>query len=100
VFEALDHAVLRTDRAAMADGTLAADEVITVGFATGGAGLAVINCPVLEGAGGRQVAMADADVIWFSWPAFSVSCGVVRWAARPSLPRQKNRACPARANIL
>ncbi|WP_321378998.1 hypothetical protein, partial [Rhizobium sp.] len=55
------HAVLRTDRAAMADGTLAADEVMTVGFATGGTVPAVIRYPVLEGAGGRQVAMADAE---------------------------------------
>lgn len=54
---------MRTDRAAMADGTLAADAVITVGVATGGTALAVIKRPVLEGAGGRQVAMADADVI-------------------------------------
>lgn len=50
----------------MADGTLAADDVITVGFATGGTALAVMICPVLEGAGGRQVAMADADIIRFS----------------------------------
>jgi hypothetical protein len=50
----------------MAEGMLAADEVMTVGLATCGTVPAVIKYPVLEGAGGRQVAMADADVIKFS----------------------------------
>ncbi|WP_234642520.1 hypothetical protein [Allorhizobium ampelinum] len=50
----------------MVDGTLAADEVTTVGFAMGGAGFAAIKYPVREGAGGMLAAMADADVILFS----------------------------------
>ncbi|MGQ4812544.1 hypothetical protein G6L63_11445 [Agrobacterium vitis] len=57
---------MRTDRAAMVDGTLAADEVTTVGFAMGGAGFAATKYPVREGAGGMLAAMADADVILFS----------------------------------
>ncbi|KAA3511921.1 hypothetical protein DXT89_18765 [Agrobacterium vitis] len=61
-----DAYVLRTDRAAMVDGTLAADEVTTVGFAMGGAGFAATKYPVREGAGGMLAAMADADVILFS----------------------------------
>ncbi|OVE94110.1 hypothetical protein B7W85_10980 [Allorhizobium ampelinum] len=58
--------VSRTDRAAMVEGMLAADEVATVGFAMGGAGFAAIKYPVREGAGGMLAAMADADVILFS----------------------------------
>ncbi|OHZ29693.1 hypothetical protein BBL07_26860 [Agrobacterium vitis] len=58
--------VSRTDRAAMVEGMLAADEVSTVGFAMGGAGFAAIKYPVREGAGGMLAAMADADVILFS----------------------------------
>lgn len=55
-------ALSRTERAAMAGGTLAADDVTTVGFAMAGRGFAVIKYPVFLDAGGRLAAALDADV--------------------------------------
>lgn len=70
-----------TDRAAMDEGTLAADELATVGFGGGGGGgVSSGACCLGAGCGGAVAAeakaelIAEMDAMKISWAGFAASC--------------------------